>query len=48
MPDFGVLAAKIASALNRIIHNTRFTKKFRRNKKPQKSTVSSEEDRSLT
>ena len=25
-PDFGVLDAKIASALNRIIHNTRFKK----------------------
>ena len=27
MPDFEVLDAKIASALNRIIHNTRFKKK---------------------
>ena len=27
MPDFEVLDAKIASALNRIIHNTRFQKK---------------------
>ena len=27
MPDFGVLDAKIASALNRIIHNTRFKKR---------------------
>ena len=26
-PDFEVLDAKIASALNRIIHNTRFKKK---------------------
>ena len=40
MPDFEVLDAKIASALNRIIHNWR-------NKKP-KSTVSFAEDRSLT
>ena len=28
MPDFEVLDAKIASALNRIIHNTRFKKKI--------------------
>ena len=27
MPDFEVLDAKIASVLNRIIHNTRFKKK---------------------
>ena len=27
MPDFEVLDAKIASALNRITHNTRFKKK---------------------
>ena len=27
MPDFEVLDAKIASALNRIIHNTQFKKK---------------------
>ena len=27
MPDFKVLDSKIASALNRIIHNTRFKKK---------------------
>ena len=27
MPDFEVLDAKIASALNRIIHNTRFKRK---------------------
>ena len=27
-PDFEVLNAKIASALNRIIHNTRFKKKI--------------------
>ena len=37
MPDFEVLDAKIASALNRIIHNTRFKRKVSlRNKKPQK------------
>ena len=29
MPDFQVLDAKIASALNRVIHNTRFKKKVR-------------------
>ena len=27
MPDFDVLDAKIASALNRIIHNTQFKRK---------------------
>ena len=27
MPDFEVLNAKIASALNQIIHNTRFKRK---------------------
>ena len=35
MPDFEVLDAKIASALNRIIHNTQF-KTVWRNKKPKK------------
>ena len=28
MPDFEVLDAKIASALNRIIHNTRFKRRI--------------------
>ena len=38
MPDFEVLNARIASALNRIIHNSHFTKEGSvwRNKKPQK------------
>ena len=48
-PDFEVLDAKIASALNRIIQNTRFKKKVRLEEmKAQKKTASSEEDRSLT
>ena len=48
-PDFEVLDAKIASALNRIIQNTRFKKKVSlEDKKPKKRTASSEEDRSLT
>ena len=43
-PDFEVLDAKIASALNRIIHNTRFKKKISLEEmKAQKE----EEDRSL-
>ena len=48
MPNFEVLDAKIASALNRIIHNTQFKRKVWRNKKPKKRTVSFAEDRSLT
>ena len=42
MPDFDVLDAKIASALNRIIHNTRFKKKCHSGgtKRPKKRTVS--------
>ena len=37
MPDFEVLDAKIASALSRIIQNSRFKKRsVWRNKKPQK------------
>ena len=49
MPHFEVLDAKIASALNRIIHNT-YSKERSvwRNKKPKKRTVSFVEDRSLT
>ena len=47
MPDFEVLDARIASALNRIIHNTRFKKKGQSGitKKPKKRTVSFVEDR---
>ena len=49
MPSFEVLDAKIASSLNRIIHNTPFKERsVWRNKKPKKRTVSFEEDRSLT
>ena len=50
MPKFEVLDAKIASALNRIIHNTRFKRKvsLEEQKKPKKRTVSFAEDRSLT
>ena len=50
MPNFEVLDAKIASALNRIIHNTRASRERSvwRNKKPKKRTVSFVEDRSLT
>ena len=49
MPDFEVLDAKIASALNRIIHNTHSKERsVWRNKKPKKRTVSLVEDRSLT
>ena len=49
-PDFEVLDANIASALNRIIHNTRFKKKvsLEEQKVPKKRTVSFVEDRSLT
>ena len=49
-PDFEVLAAKIASALNRVIHNTQFKRKvsLEEQKKPKKTTAFSEEDRSLT
>ena len=37
MPDFEVLDAKIASALNRIIHNTQFKRKVSlEDKKPKK------------
>ena len=42
MPDFEVLDTKIASALNPIIHNTRFKRKAKKNKK---RTVSFEVDR---
>ena len=49
MPDFEVLDAKIASALNRNIHNTRFKKKvsLEEQKKTKKMTVSFAEERSL-
>ena len=42
MPHFEVLDARIASALNRIIHNTQFKRKvsLEEQKKPKKITVS--------
>ena len=50
MPDFEVRDAKIASALNRIIHNFHFERKGQsgESKSPKKRTVSFAEDRSLT
>ena len=47
MPNFEVLDARIASALNKIIHNSLFQKEKSvwRNKKPRKRTVSFEVDR---
>ena len=49
MPNFEVLDAKIASALNIIIHNTQFKRKvsLEEQKGPQKRTVSFEVDRLL-
>ena len=47
--DFELLDARIASALNRIIQNTRFKKKVSLDhREPKKRTVSFVEDRSLT
>ena len=46
MPDFEVLDAKIASALNRVIHDAKVN--MEGTEKPEKSTASFEEDRSLT
>ena len=49
MPDFEVLDAKIASELNRIIHNSHFKRRVSlEEQKAQKRTVSFAEDRSLT
>ena len=49
MPNFEVLDARIATALNRIIHNTQFKRKVSlEEQKAQKRTVSFVEDRSLT
>ena len=47
MPNFEVLDAKIASALNRIIQNTRFQKKvsLEENESSKEKIVFSEEDR---
>ena len=50
MPDYEVLDAKIASALNRIIHNSHFKRRviLEEQKVQKKRTVSFAEDRSLT
>ena len=48
MPNFEVLDAKIASALNRIIHYTRFKRKVSLEGQSGERTVSFVEDRSLT
>ena len=50
MPNFEVLDARIASALNKIIHNSHFKRRIslEEQKKPKKRTPFSEEDRSLT
>ena len=50
MPDFEVLDAKIASALNRIIHNTQFKRKvsLEEQKAHKEDRFPSWEDRSLT
>ena len=53
MPNFEVLDARIASALNRIIHNSHFKRRIsleeqKAHTKKKKRTASSEEDRSLT
>ena len=46
MPDFEVLDARIASALNTIIHNSHFKRKISlEDKRPRKRTVSFEVDR---
>ena len=48
MPSFEVLDARIASALNNIIHNSTSKESVWRNRKPKKRTVSFEVDRLLT
>ena len=49
MLDFESLDAKIASALNRVIHNTQFKRKINlEEQKAQKRTVSFAQDRLLT
>ena len=47
MPDFEVLDARIASALNKIIHNSHFKRRIslEEQKRPRKRTVSFEVDR---
>ena len=49
MPNFEVLDARIASALNRIIHNSNFKRRISlEEQKAQKEDRSFAEDRSLT
>ena len=49
MPDFDVLDARIASALNRIIHNFHFKRRISlEEQKAHTRTISFVEDRSLT
>ena len=50
MPDFEVLDARIASGLNRIIHNSHFKRRIsvEEQKRPRSRTVSFAEDRLLT
>ena len=49
MPDFEVLDARIASALNRTIHNSHFERRVSlEEQKPKKRTVSFAEEKSLT
>ena len=50
MPDFEVLDARIASALNKIIHNSHFKKENQSGgtKRPRSRTVSFAADRLLT
>ena len=50
MPNFEVLDARIASALNKIIHNSHFKRRISLEEmnRPKKRTASSEEDISLT
>ena len=50
MPDFELLDARIASELNRIIHNTRFKRKvsLEEQKAQKRGPFSFVEDRSLT
>ena len=48
-PNFEMLDAKIASALNKIIQNSQFKKEVSsRSRKPKKRTGFCEEDRSLS
>ena len=45
MPDFEVLDARIASALNRIIHNSHFKRRISLEEQPRSRTVSFAEER---